>query len=362
MGHAASCCIAISPPLNGTMNTNIDTTLSRTTPAVRIAVGAALAAAATAAWVEFQARRAQKQHPPTGRLIEIDGTQLHCVERGDGPPVVLIHGNAVSLLDFMASGLVDHLARDHRVIAFDRPGFGHSDRPRDRLWTPTAQARLLLDALSRLNVDRPTVVGHSMGASVALAMALEAPERVGSLVLLSGYYYPSARIDAMVTAPVALPVLGDVMRYTITALSARALIGQVAQGMFAPMEVPTGFFSTLSREMMIRPIQIRANAEDAAFMIPAAWTESRRYGEIKMPLTIMAGADDGVVDPEDHSARLHRELPHSRLVIVPNCGHMVHYAAVDEIAAAVSTRARLTDDVADSERRAAARLPVFTPG
>jgi pimeloyl-ACP methyl ester carboxylesterase len=77
-------------------------------------------------------------------------------------------------------------------------------------------------------------------------------------------------------------------------------------------------------------------------------------------VTVMAGAVDGVVDPADHSARLHRELPNSRLVIVPGCGHMVHYdyAAVDSIADAVAMRARPTAYAPDLELPAAARVPV----
>src|SRR4030095_8120537 len=152
----------------------------------------------------------------------------------------------VSLEDFEVSGLLDRLARDHRVIAFDRPGFGHSDRPRERLWTPAAQAKLLLAALAQLGVDRAAVVGHSMGTLVALAMALNSPAMVRKLVLLSGYYYPKVRFDAVLTAPVALPVLGDAMRYTVTALSARATLKGAVKGMFAPLEIPTHFFDTLS--------------------------------------------------------------------------------------------------------------------
>jgi pimeloyl-ACP methyl ester carboxylesterase len=112
--------------------------------------------------------------------------------------------------------------------------------------------------------------------------------------------------------------------------------------------------------MMIRQLQIRANAEDAAFMIPAASRLSKRYGELKMPVTIMAGALDRVVDPADHSIRLHRELPHSQLILVPGYGHMVHYAAVDSIADAVATRAGLANDFAEREQAAAAGLPVST--
>ncbi len=296
---------------------------------------AAASAAATAIWVEVQARRAEREHPPTGRLIEVDGVRLHYVERGEGPPVLLIHGNTVSLADFEASGLIDLLAARHRVIAIDRPGFGHSERPRDRLWTPTEQARLFHMALAQLGAERPVVVGHSMGTLVALAMALDHPAEVRSLVLLGGYYYPNLRVDALLTAPVALPVVGDVMRYTVSAMTGRAMLKSMVKGMFTPNEVPPEFFSVLSREMMLRPVQLRANAEDAAFMIPEATSSSDRYKELLMPVTIISGDKDLVVNYEDHSKRLHEELPHSELVVVPDTGHMVHYAAPERVAAAV---------------------------
>lgn len=296
---------------------------------------AALTAASTAVWVDAQARRAEHEHPPAGNFVDVDGVHLHYVERGEGPPVVLIHGNSVSLSDFEASGLIDRLARHHRVIAFDRPGFGHSSRPRDRLWPPSAQAELLCAALSRLGVERPIVVGHSLGTLVALAMALDHPAELSGLVLLGGYYYPTVRLDTLLTAPVAVPVLGDVMRYTVTAVSGRALLKGLVKGMFAPNEVPPEFFSVISREMMLRPVQIGANAEDVAFMMPTAASSSERYRELRLPVTLFAGADDRVVDIESHSARLHGELPHSELVVVPATGHMVHYAVPEAIVAAV---------------------------
>ncbi len=299
-----------------------------------LATGVALAAA-TAMWTALKARRAQREHPPQGRFTTIDGVRLHYVECGEGPPVVLLHGNVVSLEDFNASGLIERLAVDHRVIVIDRPGYGHSERPRDRLWTQTAQAKFIHAALRKLNVERPIVVGHSMGAMVAVAMALEYPDDVGGLVLLGGYYYPTARVDALLTTPVALPVLGDVMRYTVTAVASRAMMKGAVKTMFLPNSVPPEFFATLSREMMLRPSQLRANAEDAAFMIPAAAASSARLKELRLPVTIIAGANDKVVDTAAHSSRLHREVPGSQLIEVPGVGHMVHYLVLEQIVAAV---------------------------
>lgn len=301
----------------------------------QITIATVIGAAATAAWVEVQARRAERDHPAEGQFIYVDDVRLHCLVRGQGPDVVLVHGNNVSLEDFNASGLIDSLAQHHRVIAFDRPGYGHSTRPRDRLWTPSAQAALLHKALQQLGVKQATVVGHSMGTLVALAMAMDFPQSVSNLVLMGGYYYPTLRVDALLTAPVALPVVGDVMRYTVTALSARAMLNGLVKGMFAPNKVPPKFLPILSREMLLRPVQLRANAEDAAFMIPQANAQAKRFGELKMPVTLIAGADDKVIDVKAHSERLHDELPHSDLHVVPDTGHMVHHFAREVVLKAI---------------------------
>ena len=291
-----------------------------------VLAGIAAAAAATAAWVELKARRAEREHPPTGQFVEVDGVRLHYTEHGEGPVVVLLHGNAVTLDDMQASGLVDALSAEHRVIAFDRPGFGHSSRPRDRVWTPSAQADLLAKALQQLGVGPAFVVGHSMGTMVAAALALNHPRCVRGLALLGGYYYPSARVDALLVAPVALPVVGDVLRYTATALTARAVLGKMVKAMFSPRPVPPVFGSVLSREMMLRPVQLRADVEDGTLMVPGAVSLHDRYGElVDLPVLLVAGADDRVIDPDGQSGRLHRELPHSRLTVVPDAGHMVHY-------------------------------------
>ena len=81
------------------------------------------------------ARWAERRHPPEGEFIEVDGARLHHSDRGTGRPVVLLHGNAVTGDDYNTSGVAERLVGTHRVVIFDRPGFGHSDRPRGRLWT-----------------------------------------------------------------------------------------------------------------------------------------------------------------------------------------------------------------------------------
>ena len=121
-----------------------------------------------------KALKAEQVHRPRplGRFVEVDGVRVHYIARGKGRPVVLIHGNGTMAEDFVISSLMDQLATRYRVIALDRPGFGHSDRPRWRVWTASAQAHLLRRVLEQLNVERPVIVGHSWGTLVALALAV----------------------------------------------------------------------------------------------------------------------------------------------------------------------------------------------
>jgi pimeloyl-ACP methyl ester carboxylesterase len=311
--------------------------------------GAALFAAATALWVARRARRAERDHPPIGHFADVDGIPVHHVDVGEGPAVVLLHGNTVLLQDFVASGLLDALARHHRVVAFDRPGFGFTPRPRDRPWTPAAQAALIGRAMSRLGIDHAVVVGHSWGTLVALELALDAPGRVDGLVLAGGYYYPTVRADAALMAPAALPVIGDALRYTVAPIAGRLSLKSQVKAMFSPQPVPEAFFEAQQRELLLRPSQLGANAEDAAYMVPAAASLSRRYGELRVPVHLLAGRSDRVVDPEAHSMRLHRELPGSELELVPDAGHMVHYAAPLRVLEAVDAMTG-RDQTADRDR------------
>jgi pimeloyl-ACP methyl ester carboxylesterase len=301
------------------------------------AVGTVLAASAIAN--HQLAKRAERRHPPAGSFIEVDGVRLHYVERGEGPPLVLLHGNGSMIADFDSSGLIDLAARSHRVIAFDRPGFGHSSRPRSVIWTADAQARLIHAALAQIGVSRALVLGHSWGASVAVAMALRYPQSVSGLVLASGYYYASARIDAASMSGPAVPVLGDIVRYTIAPIASRLMWPLLMRKIFGPAPVPAKF-RRFPKEMAVRPSQIRAGAGESALLVPMTAAASGAYAGLKMPVVIVAGDGDRLINPEAQSRRLHQAVTHSTFRSVAGSGHMVHQtdpqavmSAVDEVAA-----------------------------
>jgi pimeloyl-ACP methyl ester carboxylesterase len=308
----------------------IDGSSRKTTALAALVAGLA----AAALFNRTRARRAERETPPAGRFVDVDGMRLHLVERGQGQPVVLLHGNGVMVQDMETSGLLDRLAVRYRVIAVDRPGFGYTDRPRDRIWTPSAQAAFIGEALRRIGVERPIVVGHSWGTLAALAMALEFPDDVRALVLLSGYYFPTPRADVPILSGPAIPFIGDIMRHTLSPIVGRAMMPAVIRRSFQPAPVPARF-ADFPTELALRPSQIRAAAADTALMIPGAVSLSPHYASLSVPTVIVAGAGDRIVDFQRHSARLHDAVAGSELRVLPGIGHMVHHSAPDEVVAAI---------------------------
>jgi pimeloyl-ACP methyl ester carboxylesterase len=307
-------------------------------------VGAA--ALAVAALVNHGlARRAERRNPPRGRFLEVAGVRLHYVERGEGEPLVLLHGNGSMIQDFESSGLLELAARKYRVIAFDRPGYGHSARPRRTIWSPAAQADLIHEALERVGATPAIVLGHSWGTLVAAALGTRHPDSVKALVLASGYYYPTPRVDVAAASGPAVPILGDVLRYTLSPLVSRLMWRRLMRKIFGPAQVPPKFERGFPVGLALRPSQLRASAAESALMIPSTFKLMKQLRSLRMPVVIVAGALDRLIGTDEQSARLHGDLEGSRFHAVPGAGHMVHQtapravmAAIDEAAAGADAR------------------------
>lgn len=161
------------------------------------------------------------------------------------------------------------------------------------------------------------------------------PQKVEALVLASGYYYPTARADVVILSPPAIPVFGDLLSHTVSPLLSRLIWPLLLRKIFGPSPVPKKF-EGFPEEMAVRPSQIRASAAESAMMIPSAGALQDRYQLLQMPVAIVAGAEDRLVESEQ-AARLHRDIPHSTLRCVRGTGHMVHQTATGEIMTAIDS-------------------------
>jgi pimeloyl-ACP methyl ester carboxylesterase len=301
-------------------------------------IGTGMALAAAALFVNYRCRQAEKANPPEGKFVEVDGVRLHYLEKGEGEPLVLLHGNTTMGMDFTLSGLVDLAARQYRVIVFDRPGYGYSERPRTRLWGAQEQARLLHAALEEIGVRQSIVLGHSWGVLVAIALALDFPESVRSLVLTSGYYYPTLRPELPFTMQPAIPIFGDLMRYTITPLMLRMTWPLMLKREFTPAPVAESMKS-LPVWMVLRPSQVRASSAEMIWIYRDVMQLGKRYQELQLPIVLVAGSGDRLVYRSRHSDRLHAELPHADYRVLEGCGHMVHHIAPEQVLDAINAAA-----------------------
>jgi pimeloyl-ACP methyl ester carboxylesterase len=314
---------------------------------------AAVALAASAVLVHRRAAQAERTYLPKGRFLTVDGVRLHYVERGSGPAVVFLHGNGAMVEDMLSSGVVDQAGAAYRTIVFDRPGFGHSERPRDRAWSATAQAALFAKAFSQLGLGSPIVVGHSWGTLVALALAIYHPATVSGLVLASGYYFPTARSDVALFSGPSLPVIGDVISHTVAPMIGELTGWPLVAKMFAPQPTSPAFERDYPMPLALRPSQIRAFSEDTSRMISSAEQLAPHYRSIRCPTVVMAGDRDGIVDVDRQARRLHGAIPGSRLDVLTGAGHMIHHVdparivkAVDLIATGGITRASVEAEAA----------------
>jgi pimeloyl-ACP methyl ester carboxylesterase len=326
------------------------TRAAKANPALAAGVTAAFALAA--AWLVNQraAQKAERENPPVGKIVMIDDCLLHYLEEGAGSPLVLLHGNGSMVADFECSGLINLAAERYRVLAFDRPGFGHSNRPGFTVWSADQQADLIARALHRLDIRKAIILGHSWGASVAVAMALRHPQMVSGLVLASGYYYPTPRPDAAMLSVPAVPVIGDIARYTVAPVLGRLIWPRLLRKLFGPRPVPAKF-AGFPKEMALRPSQIRSSAAEAALLQPTAISHSKHYSALTMPVAIIAGEEDRLIDPDEQSARLHRDVPQSHFMRLRGEGHMVQQTATSSVMAAI----RLVDSASADDRRTVAR-------
>ncbi|MBX9648191.1 MAG: alpha/beta hydrolase [Xanthobacteraceae bacterium] len=292
----------------------------------------------------------QRVHPAPGVMVEVAGATLHVVELGPhdaaGPPVVMLHG-ASSNLEVMRQPVGDRLAGDHRVILIDRPGHGWSTRVRLEDSTPEIQGRMIAEALAKLGINKAIFVVHSWSGALGARMALDHPDRVAGLVMLAPVAYPWPGGVGRYNKIVAMPVIGQLLAYTITLPLGTLLVEPGARGVFFPQTMPDGYISDTATKLLLRPREFLANAHDLATLKAAVAEQAPRYAEIKAPLTIISGdPSDKTVSTSIHSRPLAATVPNARLIVLPGVGHMVQNAAPDlviaEIEAMIGAMAKST--------------------
>jgi pimeloyl-ACP methyl ester carboxylesterase len=273
------------------------------------------------------------------RTIELgQGRSLNLGFMGEGRPVVLIHGAFGDLRDWQGAP-AEALAPLGQLIAIDRPGHGLSRRPRFN-GSPADQAAQIFTGLEQAGVERPVLVGHSMGGMAALAMAASRPEALSGLVLVNPIAFPEIRpLEHTVLAPRAVPVVGPLLSEAGRWSADPLLLRFVQRVMFFPEPVPPDWLDRFPDRDILSPAQMVLEGEDAMAVSPLSPTAWVNLDRITAPTCIIASERDRVVDPRRHAHRLHRRIRGSRLIPIEGAGHMAHHVHADLLADAVRSLA-----------------------
>lgn len=257
------------------------------------------------------------------------GRTLHVHQEGAGADVVLIHGAMTTSHDWLASRVFEQLTQSHRVTVIDRPGHGLSLRP--RFGTPRDQADQIADGLAKLGIERATILAHSYGALVALAVAERHPGLVAELVLVAPLAYPEPRlIEHSMLAPRSIPFFGpQFARFAEFFQLDRPMVDLLHHVMFAPAAVPAAWKAAYPYPMVLNAGSLVAEAEDAASMMPMSLAGTLSMRDIMTPTQVLTGTLDRVVADERQAKILARQLPFGSLLEIEGAGHMLHHSHPD---------------------------------
>jgi len=297
----------------------------------------------------------QRAHPAQGGMIEVSDATLHVVDLGprdaDGPPIVMLHG-ASSNLEMMRQPLGDLLAARHRVILIDRPGHGWSPRTRLEDASAAIQARTISEGLQKLGVGPVILVVHSLSGALGALMALDHPQRLAGLVMLAPVTHPWRGGVGFYNKLVTAPVIGRLFACTITLPLGLVLARPTVRMVFLPQAMPEGYIAKTATLLLLRPREFLANAWDLVTLKPSVTAQVSRYGDIKLPVTVISGDADATVSTSIHSRPFAATVPNARLVVLPGVGHMVQNAAPNLVAAEIEAMVeRVTSNRSEQANR-----------
>ena len=271
----------------------------------------------------------------TDHRVWVDGVNLQYLEAGSGPPLLLVHGHEQSASSWR--WVIPVLARTHRVLALSLPGHGESS-PAVGGYAPGRDLALLVaDFLDTLGVGPLHVVGNSVGGAVALHLALADPARIRTLTLvdsagLGREIHPLLALDTLpILGELAIMISrmpgGDIGR---TSMSTAMLFAQ-------PSRVPAEFF-TEQHALGRRPGQLEASTAMARALFDVTGQREVLLDQLPtltMPTLVVWGGCDYVL-PASHAQAAVDRLPHGRLALFADCGHLPHVECPDRFATVLS--------------------------
>jgi len=281
----------------------------------------------------------EKTWPPIGQFAKIDGMQIHYVdvsagEEPDLPTLVFIHGSNGNLRDQMVP-LRPLFEGRARLVFVDRPGHGYSTRISPSYSDPALQAKTIAGLLDHLGVDKAIICGHSLGASITVALGVLHAEKTAGLMFLAPATHPWPSGVEWYYKLANVPVIGVFFSYVFASVIGWIKYPGGIRAVFAPNAVPRHYEQDSGTRIALRSRQFHNNSLDVANLNANVTRLSPRYPQIQVPTVIITGDSDDIVMAEIHSKGLERDIEGAELIELPQMGHKPDYLALEEITAGI---------------------------
>lgn len=275
---------------------------------------------------------------PDSQFLDANGFRIHYKRLGSGPTLILLlHGSFLSLRSW--SQVMQPLAEQATVVAFDRPVCGLTSRPLpkgkgDALYSADAQSDLVATLIDKLGFAQAILIGNSTGGTIALLTALRHPARVRGLVLVGPMIY-SGYATSQVPAPMLAvmkglrPLFSRIMKVMIAKLYDKA----IRKFWFRQERLSDAMLATIKADFMVGPWD---QAFFELFLATRHLGLDTRLQSLQLPALVVTGEHDRAVKPEE-SVRLANELPGAALEIITDCGHLPQEERPDAFVTAVKT-------------------------
>lgn len=280
-------------------------------------------------WSHMVARKVEKALPPAGRITDVTGGKIHFVSRGEGRPIVMIHGLAGHLQNFTYATTGD-LEGDFRTIALDRPGSGYSERDSHEQARIPVQARMIAEWLEAEGIEKPLIVGHSLGGAVSLALALNYPEKISGLALVAPLaVLPDQGANVFAALSLPNPLVRRLVAETIAVPASIRRGAATLAVVFGPNKAPADFPIRGGGVLGMRPRAFMAASTDFNAVDLDMPALTARFGELKMPVGVLYGDGDRILDHRLHLDALRSAIPQLDEEVLPGVGHMVQISMPD---------------------------------
>jgi pimeloyl-ACP methyl ester carboxylesterase len=281
------------------------------------------------------ARRAERLVPARGKFVEIDGNRIHYVEEGEGRPIVFVHGLG-GTLHHLRHPLFGGRLPGYRLIALDRPGAGYSTRAAGATGRLPEQAALIAKFIDQLGLEKPLVVGHSLGGIITLTLALNHPDKISGIVLLSALTRHRDGIPPeMAPIYITSKLKRWLMAQTVAIPAALKFAPQTLAYVFGPQAVPDGYMTEGGGELGLRPGHFYNMVTDLVGVADDMPKLQQRFGEIDMPAGMIFGDADRVLDYRTNGDEFRARIKELDFETLPGIGHHPQYAATDRVIALI---------------------------